>query len=157
MSEEKETKKSERNAKGQFTKGHKKTGGRKLGTGNRNGNVRDRLKEQVEPFVEKISELLARVQKEEGTKEMLTLVEKFMPYFMPKYSAVALSADMDRPISEEQRLVELNDMYTKKELSINFKQMTVVDKNAAKMAGDNDPDYDPDFDVEEFLKKRVKE
>ena len=157
MSEEKETKKSERNAKGQFTKGHKKTGGRKLGTGNRNGNVRDRLKEQVEPFVEKISELLARVQKEEGTKEMLTLVEKFMPYFMPKYSAVALSADMDRPISEEQRLVELNDMYTKKELSINFKQMTVVDNNAAKMAGDNDPDYDPDFDVEEFLKKRVKE
>ena len=154
MSEEKETKKSERNAKGQFTKGHKKTGGRKLGTGNRNGNVRDRLKEQVEPFVEKISELLARVQKEEGTKEMLTLVEKFMPYFMPKYSAVALSADMDRPISEEQRLVELNDMYTKKELSINFKQMAVVDNNAAKVAGENDPDYDPDFDVEAFLKKR---
>ena len=158
MSDQKnDSKKPGLNAKGQFTKGHKKAGGRKLGTGNRNGNVRDRLKEQVEPFVDNISELLMKVKQEEGTKEMLTLVEKFMPYFMPKYSAVALSADMDRPISEEQRLVELNDMYTKKELSINFKQMTVVDNNAAKVAGDNDPDYDPDFDVEAFLKKRAQE
>jgi hypothetical protein len=152
-----DTQKRERNSKGQFTKGHKKAGGRKLGTGNRSGNVRDRLKEQVEPFVDNINEYLMKVKTEEGTKEMLYLVEKFMPYFMPKYSAVALSADMDRPISEEQRLVELNDMYTKKELSINYKQMTVVDNNAAKVAGDNDPDYDPNFDVEAFLKKRATE
>ena len=146
--------KPKRNSKGQFVKGHTKVGGRKLGTGNRNGNVRDRLKDQVEPFVDNIGELLMKVKQEEGTKEMLSLVEKFMPYFMPKYSAVALSADMDRPISEEQRLVELNDMYTKKELSINFKQMTVVDNNAAKAAVESDNDYDPNFDVEAFLKKR---
>ena len=155
MSDKKDnTAKPKRNAKGQFAKGHVKVGGRKMGTPNRNGNVRDRLKEQVEPYVDQIGELLMRVKQEEGTKEMLALVEKFMPYFMPKFSAVSLSADMDRPISEEQRLVELNDMYTKKELSINFKQMTVVDNNAAKAAADNDADYDPNFDVEAFLKKR---
>ena len=148
--------KSERNAKGQFTKGHKKAGGRKMGVGNRNGNVRDRLKEQVEPYVDHIAELLMEVKQQEGTKEMLTLVEKFMPYFMPKFSAVSLSADMDRPISEEQRLVELNEKYTKKELSINLKQMTVVDNDAAKAAGEDDPDYDPNFDVEAYLKNIQK-
>ena len=144
-----------RNARGQFVKGRAKTGGRKLGTPNKSGNVRDRLKEQVQPYIDNIQELLIKVQREEGTKEMLTLVEKFMPYFMPKYSAVSLSADMDRPISEEQRLVELNDMYTKKDLSINIKNLTIVNKDALKKGeGDTDPDFELDFDVEAFLKKR---
>ena len=154
---EKDTSKKERNAKGQFTKGHAKKGGRKLGTPNKNGNIRDRLKEQVEPYVDKIQELLVKVQKEEGTKEMLTLIEKFMPYFMPKYSAVALSADMDRPVSEEQRLVELNDMYTEKELAINIKNLTIVNKDVIKKGdADKDADFDIDFDVEAFLKKAQK-
>ena len=154
MAEEKKQKPSkQRNAKGQFVKGNSASKGRPVGSKNKAGNVRDRLKDQVEPYIDNIQELLIEVKKQEGTKEMLSLVEKFMPYFMPKFSAVSLSADMDRPISEEQRLVELNDMYTKKELSINFKQMTVVDGNAAK-AAENDPDFDPDFDVEAFLKKR---
>lgn len=149
--------KKERNAKGQFTKGHAKKGGRKLGTPNKNGNIRDRLKEQVEPFVDQIKELLAKVQKEEGTKEMLTLVEKFMPYFMPKYSAVNLSADMDRPVSEEQRLVELNEMYTEKELAINIKSLTITNKDVLKKGnGDKDADFDINFDVEAFLKKTEK-
>ena len=156
MTEGKEQKKKDRNAKGQFVKGRTKTGGRKMGTPNKNGNIRDRLKEQVEPYIDAIGELLIQVKQQEGTKEMLYLVEKFMPYFQPKYSAVSLSADMDRPINEEQRLIELNDMYTKKELSINFKQMTVVNNNA-KIAGDNDLDYDPDFDVEAFLRNKYKD
>ena len=104
-----------------------------MGSKNKAGNIRDRLKEQLEPIVNNIGEYLLKVKQEEGTKEMLALAEKYMPYCWPKFSSMSLSADMDRPISEEQRLVELNDMYTKKELSINFKQMTVVDNNAAKM------------------------
>ncbi len=152
-----DSQKRERNAKGQFTKGHAKKGGRKLGTPNKNGNIRDRLKEQVEPFVDNIGELLMTVKQEEGTKEMLALVEKFMPYFMPKYSAVALSADMDRPISEEQRLVELNDMYTEKEMAINIKNLTIVNKDVLKKGdADKDADFDIDFDVEAFLKKAQK-
>lgn len=147
-------KSKERNARGQFVKGNHASNGRPKGSKNKCGNVRDRLKEQVEPYVDSIGELLMKVKQEEGTKEMLTLVEKFMPYFMPKFSALSLSADMDRPISEEQRLVELNERYTQKELSINFKQLTVVDNNTSKTAGDVDADYDPNFDVEAFLKKR---
>ena len=154
MAEEKKNPKKERNSKGQFVKGNKASKGRPMGSKNKAGNIRDRLKEQLEPFINNIGELLMKVKQEEGTKEMLTLAEKYMPYCWPKFSAMSLSADMDRPISEEQRLVELNDMYTKKELSINFKQMTVVDNNATKVAAENDPDYDPDFDVEAFLKKR---
>lgn len=158
MAEDSKQKSSkQRNAKGQFVKGHKSSGGRPMGSKNKAGNIRDRLKEQLEPIVNNIGEYLLKVKEEEGTKEMLALAEKYMPYCWPKFSSMSLSADMDRPISEEQRLVELNDMYTKKELSINFKQMTVVDNNAAKVAGDNDPDYDPDFDVEAFLKKRAQE
>lgn len=137
-----------RNSKGQFTKGRQKTGGRKLGTKNRNGNVRDRLKEQVEPYIDQIGEMLVRVSKEEGTSQMLTLMEKFMPYFMPKYSALSIGADMDRPVDEEQSLLELDAKYTKKELSINFKTMIVVDNDAAN--GDFDPDEDPNFDLSQL-------
>ena len=137
-----------RNAKGQFTKGHQKKGGRKMGVKNRNGNVRDRLKEQVEPFVDEIGQILVKVEKEEGTAAMLGLMEKFMPYFMPKYSALSIGADMDRPVDEEQSLLELDAKYTKKELSINFKTMIVKNNDAA--AGDQDPDEDPDFDLSQF-------
>ena len=137
-----------RNSKGQFVKGRQKTGGRKMGVKNRNGNVRDRLKEQVEPYVDQIGEMLVRVQKEEGTKEMLYLMEKFMPYFMPKYSALSIGADQDRPVDEEQCLLDLDATYTKKELSINFKTMIIKNNDAA--SGDLDPDEDPDFDLSQF-------
>ena len=140
--------KRERNEKGQFTKGHKKSGGRQMGTKNRNSNVRDRLKEQIEPFVDKIAENLLRVQKEEGTAAMMSLQEKFMPYFMPKYSALTLGADQDRPISEEERLLQLDTMYTEKELSINFKSFIVVDNDKPK--GDIDPDEDYGLDLSQF-------
>lgn len=150
-----ETKKKDgdksRDANGRFTKGHAKQGGRKLGTPNRAGNVRDRLKEQVEPFINEISLNLLKVQKEEGTAAMMALMEKFMPYFMPKYSALSIGADQDRPVDEEQMLLDLDAKYTKKELSINFKTMIVVDNDAAK-AGDYDPDEDPDFDLSQLEK-----
>jgi hypothetical protein len=134
--------------RGKFAKGHKKVGGRAAGTKNRNSNIRDRLKEQVEPFIESIAENLMKVQKEEGTAAMMTLQEKFMPYFMPKYSAMSLSADQDRPISEEERLLELDGLYTKKELSINFKSMTVVNNDKLHSS---DPDADEDdFDLSIF-------
>jgi len=144
--DENKEEKSSRDANGRFQKGHKKEGGRTAGTPNRSSNIRDRLKEQVEPFVNQISELLLRVQKEEGTNEMLQRMEKFMPYFMPRYSSMSLSAEQDRPISEEQRLLELDAMYTKKELAINFKTMTVVNNDKAK-----DPTADEDdFDISKF-------
>lgn len=158
MVEKKEQpKKKQRNAKGQFIKGNSESKGRPVGSKNKSGNIRDRLKEQLMPFLENIGEYLIQVKQQEGTKEMLYAAEKFAPYCIPKLSAMSLSADMDRPISEEQRLLELNDMYTKKELSINFKQMTVVENKVDKVAAANDPDYDPDFDVEAFLKKKYKD
>ena len=145
---EKKEKSKVLDANGKFAKGHKKVGGRTAGTKNRNSNIRDRLKEQVEPFINNIAENLMKVQKEEGTAAMLSLQEKFMPYFMPKYSSMSLSADQDRPISEEERLLELDGMYTKKELSINFKTMTVVNNDKLRSS---DPDADEDdFDLSIF-------
>ena len=133
---------------GKFAKGHKKVGGRTAGTKNRNMNIRDRLKEQVEPFINSITENLLKVQREEGTAAMMSLQEKFMPYFMPKYSAMSLSADQDRPITEEERLLELDALYTKKELSINFKTMTVVNNDKVH-SSEADADED-DFDLSIF-------
>lgn len=141
-------KKTARKPNGQFAKGHEKRGGRKLGTKNKAGNVRDRLKEQVEPFVDQIGEMLARVQREDGTKEMLYVMEKYMPYFMPKYSTLSIGADQDRPMDEEQQLLELDAKYTKKELSINFKSMIVVNNDAQR--DESDPDDDPDFDLSQL-------
>jgi len=137
-----------RDEEGKFTKGHKKIGGRVAGTKNRNSSIRDILKEQLEPFIKEISVNLLKVQREEGTAAMMTLQEKYMPYFVPKLQSMSLSADQDRPISEEERLLELDGLYTKKELSINFKSMTVV--NNDKMRG-ADPDSDEDdFDLSIF-------
>ena len=130
--EEKTTQKPQHKATGGFAK----------------GNVRDRLKEQVEPFIGEIGVLLMRVQKEEGTNEMLQRMKDFMPYFMPKYQSMSLNTDNDRPISEEQRLTELDAMYTKKELSINFKSMTMINNDKLHA---NDPEADEDdFDLSVF-------
>ena len=149
-----EEKKKVHDNRGKFAKGHMKVGGRKRGTPNKAGNIRDRLKEQVEPFVNTIGEKLLLVEKQEGTKEMLTLLEKFMPYFMPKYSALSIGADQEPPMDEEQALLELDAKYTKKELSINFKSMIVVDND--KLRDDSDPDDDPDFDLSQ-LKASIEE
>jgi hypothetical protein len=141
-------KKPQRKSDGRFEKGHDKVGGRVAGTPNRNSNVRDRLKAQVEPFIENIGELLERVKKEEGTNEMLQRIKDFMPYFQPKMQSINLSADQDRPISEEERLVELDARYTKKELSINIKSMTIVDNDKLH---ELDPEADEDdFDLSIF-------
>ena len=134
--------------KGKFKQGHKKVGGRTAGIKNRTSNIRDRLKEQVEPFVGQIGELLIKVQREEGTNEMLQRLEKFMPYFMPKLQSMSLNAETDRPISEEERLLELDGLYTKKELSINLKTMTVVNNDKMRL---DDPETDEDdFDLSIF-------
>ncbi len=132
---------------GKFAKGHKKVGGRQAGTPNRNSSIRDKLKEQVEPFIQNIAENLIRVQKEEGTAAMMALQEKFMPYFMPKYSSMSFSADQDRPISEEERLLELDTLYTKKEISINIKNLTIVDNDKLRTSEDDDED---NFDLSIF-------
>ena len=144
-------KKKERNTKGQFEKGHEKKGGRKLGTKNvaPKGNLRDRLREKLEPLIDNLDVELELVRKEEGAAARLALIEKFMPYFMPKYSAISIGADNDRPITEEQRLVELEQKYTKKMLSINIKSMVVVDNDLPRDA-DVDPDDDPAFDLSQL-------
>ena len=146
--EDKKSKKPLHTDSGDFAKGHTKVGGRKAGTKNRNSNVRDRLKEQIEPFIGEIGVLLMRVKEEEGTNEMLQRMKDFMPYFMPKYQSMSLTADNDRPISEEQRLTELDALYTKKELSINFKTMTIVNNDKLRLS---DPEADEDdFDLSVF-------
>lgn len=141
-------KKPSRDNKGRFVKGHKKEGGRQLGTKNKFGNIRDRLKEQLEPILQELAINLLKIQKEEGTSEMLKTAEKYMPYCWPKLSSMSLGAAEDRPISEEERLLELDAMYTKIETSINIKTMKVV--NNDKPRNVDDEDEEDDFDISQF-------
>lgn len=147
--EEPKKEKTGRNEKGQFTKGHEKRGGRQMGTKNRNSNIRDRLKEQLEPLIDKLGEYLLKIQQQEGAAEMLKTAEKYMPYCWPKYSSMAIGADLDRPISEEERLLELDQMYTKKQISINIRATQIVNNDIPR-GGDDDPDDDPDFDLSQL-------
>lgn len=151
MDKEKKDRKKERNTKGQFEKGHEKKGGRKLGTKNiaPKGNLRDRLREKLEPLLDNLDVDLMKVEREEGTAARLALQEKYLPYCMPKYSAVSIGADQDRPLTEEQRLLELEEKYTKKMLSINIKSMVVVNNDLPRDT-DVDPDDDPDFDLSQL-------
>lgn len=148
MAKEEPKEKKERKPNGTFAKGHEKKGGRKVGSKNLapKGNLRDRLREQLEPLIDNLQADLMKVQVEEGTAARLALLEKYMPYFMPKYSAVSIGADQDRPLSEEERLKELDSKYTKKMLQIDIKSLVVVDNDKPKDV-DVDPDNDPDFDL----------
>jgi len=140
-------KKPERNARGQFEKGRAKTGGRQLGTKNKySGSIRDRVKEQIEPFINNLGELIELAKKQDGAAEAAKIVEKFLPYFTPKYTAISVSADQDRPLSEEEELLEMDQKYKKKELEINIKSLVVVD-NDRPSTDEYDPDDDPDFDM----------
>ena len=128
-----------------FAKGHKKVGGRQLGTKNKYGNVRDRLKEKIEPFLNTIDDLIMRAIKEDGAAAGLAAIEKFMPYFTPKFSSVSLGAEQDRPLSEEEALMDMDAKYKKKELEINIKSLTIVNNDIPHDDVNDTDEQDFDF------------
>ena len=155
----KETKKTET----RFQKGRKKTGGRKAGTKNKYGNIRDRLKDIIMPYLEPDPENLANPKVKclatdlmaiDDPKDRADVVSKFMPYLIPRYTSTTLSADSQRPIDEEEQLLELDRLYTKKELTITLKQVTIVDNDTPGtppqqlQLTDFDPDEEDDFDID---------
>lgn len=158
--EEKKKKEVKRTSTGRFAKGHDKIGGRQPGTKNRYGNIRDRLKEIIMPYleadpdkmVEGVPTLMKDLGKISDPKDRADVVSKFMPFVVPKYSSTTISADTNRPVDEEQELLELDQAYTKKELTLTLKQVTIVDNdkqvNTPPPLTDFDPDEDDDFDIE---------
>lgn len=149
----------QRNAKGQFVKGKEKTGGRAPGTKNKYGNIRDRLKEIILPYLDteptdrKTPSLLSDLVRIDDPKDRADVISKFLPFVVPKFSSTTISADTDRPIDEEQQLTSLDKQYSEKELTLTLKQVTIVDNDAPSAASsrrpltDYDPDEDDDFDV----------
>ena len=60
------------------------------------------------------------------------LVSKFLPFIVPKYSSTTISADSERPMAEEERLLELDKEYKKNEkirrqTEVSIKTLTIVD------------------------------
>lgn len=160
-SEEKPKKTTKRKPNGQFEKGCPKLGGRKAGTKNKYGNIRDRLKEIILPYLEPDPETIKKGAKSLATdlmkiddpKDRAEVVSKFMPYLLPRYTSTTITADSERPINEEEQLMELDKHYTKKEVTLTVKQVTIVnnDNMAAPSAipiTDFDPDEEDDFDLD---------
>ena len=147
-----------RNEKGQFTKGGKKPegSGRKVGTKNKYGNIRDRLKEIIMPYLETdidnmkpgAKSLATDLMKIADPNDRVHAVAAILPYIVPKYTSTTITADANRPVSEEEHLLELDAKYTKKEVSINIKTLTIVDNDNPN--GDYDPDDDPNFNIDEL-------
>ncbi len=150
----------ERDASGKFVKGHSKKGGRAVGAKNKYGNVRDRLKDILMPYLEfdpdaepsengKTPPCFATdLMRIDDPKDRIDAVSKILPFVVPKYSSTTISADTDRPLSDEEQLLELDEKYTKKEISINIKALTIVDND--NLSDDYDPDDDPDFNIDDI-------
>lgn len=153
-------KKVARKANGQFEKGCQKLGGRKPGSKNKYGNIRDRLKDILLPYLETdpdkmtpdVPTFAKDLMKITDPKDRADVISKYLPFVVPKYSATTISADTNRPVDEEQELLDLDNSFTKKELTLTLKQVTIVDND--KKPGstpppltDFDPDEDADFDI----------
>ena len=148
----------ERNEKGQFVKGRAKTGGRAAGTKNKYGNIRDRLKDIIMPYLTLDPDdegiggktLIRDLAKIDDPNDRAHVIASYMPYVVPKYTATTINADMDRPIDEEQQLLELEKNFTKKETTITLKQITIVDNDSTTTSAPRITDFDPDED-DDFL------
>lgn len=133
-----EKKTTKRNAKGQIEKGSAKVpnSGRKPGSKNKYGNVRDRLKNILLPYLNDDPDaegimgrtLATDLQRIGDPKDRVDAVAKLMPFVVPKYSSTTISADSERPIAEEDRLLELDGNY-KKQTEISIKSLTIVDND----------------------------
>ena len=154
-------KKPDKDANGKFVKGREKTGGRKQGTKNKYGNIRDRLKAVLMPYLEtdpdkmdnpKIPSLAKDIMSISDPKDRADVISKYLPFVVPKYSSTTITADANRPVDEEQELLELDQAYTKKELTLTLKEVTIVNNDVPTSTPppitDFDPDEEDDFDIE---------
>lgn len=149
---------AQRNERGQFAKGCAKPegSGRKMGTKNKYGNVRDRLREIIMPYLTLDPDkeglggksLATDLMKIDDPNERAHVVASYLPYIVPKFTSTTITADANRPISEEEHLMNMDAVYAKKEISINIHALTIVDNDNPN--GDYDPDDDPDFDLDEL-------
>ena len=153
---------------GKFQKGREKTGGRKPGSKNKYGNIRDRLKDVIMPYLETDPDNMAKdknglaaptlitdIIKIDDPKDRAEVIAKYLPFVVPKYSSTTITADANRPVDEEQELLDLDAQYTKKELTLTLKEVTIVDNDktgntAAPPITDFDPDEEDDFDISEL-------
>ena len=90
---------AKRNEKGQFVKGTNKieNSGRKQGTPNKYGNVRDRLKAILLPYLNPdpdvdndTNTLFKDLMKIDNPATRADLVSKFLPFVVPKYSSTTI-------------------------------------------------------------------
>lgn len=141
--EKKKKSTAKRNEKGQFVKGTNKieNSGRKQGTPNKYGNVRDRLKAILLPYLnpdpdvdDDTKTLFKDLMKVDNPATRADLVSKFLPFVVPKYSSTTISADSERPMAEEERLLELDKEYKKsekirKQTEISIKTLAIIDND----------------------------
>lgn len=86
------------------------------------------------------------LQRIDDPNDRVHAVAAILPYIVPKYTSTTITADANRPISEEEHLLEMDAKYKKTEIHIDINSLTIVDNDN----GEYDPDDDPDFNIDEF-------
>lgn len=109
----------------------KKTGGRKAGTPNKvTKEVRESLKDAITGYLNGINDkgysLAADLMAIDEPAGRLAIVAKFLPYVAPKLQSISFNSDESRNLTVEQRLAELDEDFTKKETTINIKNLKIV-------------------------------
>ena len=109
----------------------KKTGGRKAGTPNKvTKEVRESLKDAITGYLNGINDkgysLASDLMAIDEPAGRLAIVAKFLPYVAPKLQSISFNRDESRNLTVEQRLAELDEDFTKKETTINIKNLKIV-------------------------------
>lgn len=118
-----------------FQKGREKTGGRKKGVKNKTSNIRDRLKALFLPYIDGTDPIvnLENDLKSLPPEERVMVVSKYLPFVIPKFTSTTITQDSERPLSEEQHLLEIDNAY-KQQAQIKIQQLTIVNGDTGKTA-----------------------
>ena len=107
-----------------FKKGRQKTGGRQKGTKNKvTKNVRRILEEQLMPKLEKIGEIIDKIQ---APEDKAAAIAHFLPFVAPRYSNTTFNTDTKRDITTEEYIKDLNGKYDKADITIDISSVKII-------------------------------
>ena len=105
-------------------KGCVKTGGRKIGSKNKlSSNIRSKLKDQLDPFLDNIGRDLAEI---DDPKERVQAIVSLLPFCAPKMQSIDMNAKQEHDISIEKSLIALDERFSEKKAELMRRKIKLV-------------------------------
>lgn len=102
-----------------------KTGGRKKGTPNKmSASIRKRLEEQLEPFLDNLGLLIAKI---EEPKDRVQAITQILPYIAPKMATIDMKSEEEHNITIEQSLLLLDEKFSEKKMELELRRLKLVE------------------------------